>query len=207
MNLYEKAECASNAARETNDCAVRAVTIVTGLSYQFVLGAYKYAGRKHRRGVKPWVTEQVLLAFGYILEEVKVTAKTGKTVRTIARHLPRRGTYLVGTKGHVFCYKNGKVHDWSEGRLFRVRTLFKVVKKKCEICGITSTCLRKRRFPPKQFYSLPKHVRKFFTQYGWHSSLSYDMRHLYAEKQFSLQLLCDSCCKERYKALGLTGRG
>lgn len=206
MNLYRKAERGSCAAREDKDCAVRAVTIATGRSYQFVLGAYKCAGRNDRQGVRAWMTKHVLLALGYTLEDVRVTAKTGKTVRTIARLLPRRGTYLIGTKGHVFCYKNGKVHDWSKGRLLRVLAISKVVKKKCEICGLTTDSLEERMFPPARFYSLPREVFTYFTKDGFQDSLSYDLRHLYKEKTFMVRLLCDPCCVEQYKQLGLVGK-
>ena len=47
------------------------------------------------------------------------------TVRTLARELSK-GTYLVGTDGHVACLKDGEVHDWTNNRRHRIRDVYRV---------------------------------------------------------------------------------
>lgn len=51
------------------------------------------------------------------------------TVKSLAKELTK-GTYLVGTSGHVACLKDGEVHDWTAGRRHRVEDVYKIEEDK-----------------------------------------------------------------------------
>lgn len=49
------------------------------------------------------------------------------TVKTLQRELPR-GTFLVGTDGHVLCMRDGEVHDFTSNKTHRVETVWRVTE-------------------------------------------------------------------------------
>lgn len=109
---------------EKNDCAIMAVTIVSGKPYPEIHRAFKICGRRHRGRTEPWITRAILVCFG--IRTVPVKFK-GKTIRTLAREIPNKGCYLVWISGHILAIKDGKVCDWTEGRLHRVLKVDKVL--------------------------------------------------------------------------------
>ena len=50
----------------------------------------------------------------------------GQTCRTLEKNLPKKGRYLITVRGHVLAAVDGKVHDWSSGRLHRINKVYKI---------------------------------------------------------------------------------
>ncbi len=114
---------ASEGMNEKNDCAVRAVAIITGKSYTEIHQVFARCGRRHRGRTWHHTTTLVLMHLG--IKTVPVLFK-GKTIRTLARELPK-GYYLVRIRNHMLAIKDGRVCDWTEGRLHRVKEVYKVL--------------------------------------------------------------------------------
>lgn len=113
--------------KETKDCAVKAVTVVTGVHYVDVHGLMQAKGRKRRKGTCNSITYAVLDQLGFYTVDVKVRSKT---VNTLGREMKwRPGVYLVWTRGHILAVKGGEVLDWTNGRRHRVLRVEQVLRK------------------------------------------------------------------------------
>jgi hypothetical protein len=110
---------------ETRDCAVKATAIAAQIPYDQAHAALRAEGRKSRRGTFPVQYKNALQRMGFILRTITVRSKT---VRTIGREL-WRGTFLVQTRGHVLCVRDGQVHDWTDGRMHRVVEVTEVMRE------------------------------------------------------------------------------
>lgn len=108
---------------ERNDCAVRAVAIVTGLDYEVVHEAYRKRGRKRRCGAYTRVTMDVLKDLGFTCKEIKVKAKTLRTLQQ-SRELPLWGTFLVRTTKHLTGVVDRAFLDWATTTVKRVRQVW-----------------------------------------------------------------------------------
>ena len=114
----------SKELKESNDCAVKAVSIVTGVHYHDVHSLMMVKGRKHRGTTKQVYTYQVLRQLGAQLTVVPFRSKTIRTLEREFKHRP--GTYLVWVRGHLFAMKDGEVLDWTKGRRHRIINVQKV---------------------------------------------------------------------------------
>jgi hypothetical protein len=108
---------------ERADCAVRAVAVATGEDYGRCLMYFAACGRKPRRRTKEKVTKAAVRRLGYKMEPWPVD---GKTVRTVERELPDKGGFILWNSSHLIGYKDGKVIDWSEGKMLRVHEVFRI---------------------------------------------------------------------------------
>lgn len=106
---------------ETNDCAVKAVTLVSNHPYSYVHKLFKKHGRRDRQGTYPSTTRRVIRELGMFADDVQTDAKTIKTLR-----LPAKGRYLVNVRGHILAVINGKVQDWTDGRQHRILSIRKL---------------------------------------------------------------------------------
>ena len=118
--LYDGLSQARKDMRERNDCAVVAVAAAAGLDYSYVHRLFKERGRRSRCVTHYPVTQKVLDHLGCETEDVTCMFN-GLTVRQLAKRLPATGTYLIRTSRHILCAKDGEIHDWTEGRLHRVK--------------------------------------------------------------------------------------
>lgn len=119
---------AAKLLRETKDCAVKAVTAVTGVHYIDVHGLMEANGRRHRHGTPNAITRAVLDKLGFATHEIKVWSKTVRSLGREFRNIP--GTYLVWTRGHILAIKDGEVLDWTNGRLHRILKVERVTPKR-----------------------------------------------------------------------------
>lgn len=124
---YKAIESESRSRNEHNDCAVRAVAIVTGLPYSQVHKVFADNGRKYRKGTPRDVTWKAIDALGYDCEPVRVTAKTGVTLDR-DRAL-QSGRFVVGMTRHLAAVVDGSVIDWTAGRRKQVRDAYRITKK------------------------------------------------------------------------------
>jgi len=91
---------------EKNDCAVRAFTVVSGLSYMEVWSLFKMAGRQPRKGssiaVMNAVAEKIGLEFN--------RAKTNPTLKQFQQMIGSDPVVAV-KRGHAFGFKAGETLD------------------------------------------------------------------------------------------------
>ena len=128
----------SKAFNETNDCAVKAISIACRISYKEAHALCAKFGRKNRRGMKTNAILEAVKSLGCSLVEKdkystarnKKTGcfeKCGYTVSSIGPKI-KRGYHLVFVRGHVLACVNGQVADWTEGRKHHVIKTVKVFK-------------------------------------------------------------------------------
>lgn len=135
---------------EDNDCAVRAISILSGLSYETVHDAFIAAGREVGKPT-PWtVITAACAALGVTLKEVKpertadiIASYPGvhSALKSITTHHPVRfpkawadqPAVMMDTGGHVAAFKDGQLHDWSVNRAMRVKKLWTVTGGKAVV--------------------------------------------------------------------------
>lgn len=107
---------------EANDCVVRALAAMADCDYD---KAHAYArevlGRKDRRGVQGWVLMKQIENGGLMGKRLAAVdtktryknrgeiVKRQMTIKTFFKRAPQNMTFLVQTKGHIFCFRNGEV--------------------------------------------------------------------------------------------------
>ena len=138
---------------EKGACTVIMTAIVLDTTYEDAWNLTNKAGRPPRKGMyhkdmfktfeARGVVPSVIYNRGktYINGKLKFTTpvvcddhsrlRYVKVVNDLTTYLPRQGTFIVVTKAHVLTVVNGKVQDWTEGRLHRVLTIYKVTGTPC----------------------------------------------------------------------------
>ena len=127
---YEEMQKESELHGETNDCAIKAIALAAGISYADAAAELKRWGRKHRRGASLNSIHQIM-AQTYKCKLVKITelaVQYGRTIKTLGKVLPSDRIFMIFTAKHVLCYKNGKIEDWTEGRLHRIEDVYEVIR-------------------------------------------------------------------------------
>ncbi len=127
--LFERLNAESQEAGESGDCAVKAVCIVTGLPYRDVHRTFRVFGRKKGKGTKQQTRDDILHYLGYRVQDVTGHYEA-KTVKTLEREVTRSQTLIVGVRAHCVAIKDGKVHDWTQGRCHRIKYVIKVTKRR-----------------------------------------------------------------------------
>ena len=94
--------------KENNYCAVIAVAIAAEVSYGKARSYLFKEGRKDGKGTPPLWTYRALNKLGYALHGY--TGNYPKTLLTAARILPKRGTFLIHTRGHISAVKDGSYY-------------------------------------------------------------------------------------------------
>lgn len=128
---YEKANRISDEMGETNDCSVKALSIVCDKPYRMAHDALRKLGRRNHTGATGLTLIAAIQQFGFTVSQVQGDSpnKFGGTVSTLTRRLPSKGTYFAIVRGHVIAVRNGKVEDWTAGRRHQVKVVFKVERK------------------------------------------------------------------------------
>lgn len=138
---YTKLATEAIAVGERNDCTVKAVALVAGVSYDIAHAAMTLAGRREKQGAKRYATINALVALGKKVERryppnfINRYPGAHSQLRSITTHHPDRfkqvwadgRTYLFFTSGHVAAIINGTNHDWTRGRAMRVAELYEVL--------------------------------------------------------------------------------
>lgn len=115
--------------KETNCCTVVAVAVAANIGFGKAYHAMKREGRKDRRGAYFAQYEAALNKLGYSLER-RYSRNMGKTLSTAKRLAPKEGTFLLQTRGHVTCIRNGEMVDWAADNNSRKRIIstYQVIK-------------------------------------------------------------------------------
>jgi hypothetical protein len=111
---------------DNNFCTVIALAVCCNVGIGKAYHAMKRAGRKDRKGAVYHVTYSALHALGY--REKVVHNIYGVQVRSITKHLPNKGMFMVHVKGHVLAVRDGVILDWTEGRRHKVLMVNEIVK-------------------------------------------------------------------------------
>jgi spore maturation protein CgeB len=126
-----------------NDCAVKAVAILSETPYEEVHAFMKECGRRNGRGT-PWdCIWSAFRKFGCEFERVLTSTfierypGAHKNLGSITTHHPDRfkkvwadgNSYLFSCHKHVAAVVDGKNHDWTQGRAKRVIAVYKITKK------------------------------------------------------------------------------
>ena len=107
--------------KENNYCAVIAVAIAADVSYGKARSYLFKEGRKDGKGTPPLWTYNALEKLGYAKAEY--SGRYPKTLATAARVLPKRGTFLIHTRGHISAVQDGVLQDWAASTGSRKRVL------------------------------------------------------------------------------------
>lgn len=133
---------ASAEVKETNDCAVKAVAIVTRLPYTEVHAAFAKHGRKTRQGTPTSVTQKVLEEFGFSTKAYKFRKHIDRypgvhsTLKNVTTHhfcrFPNAWEgfpclALLVTSDHIMAAVNSETVDWSVNSSLRVQRCLEVI--------------------------------------------------------------------------------
>ena len=111
---------------EKNDCAVRAVTAVSGMPYEYIHALFLRYGRRRRGRTPRAVTWEVLKDLQMEVYPSYKLQHRAKTVRALKKVLPSKGRFLIHTRGHLLAAVDGEIIDWTEGRLHRIKEVERV---------------------------------------------------------------------------------
>lgn len=125
MSLPRKVKTDSKSNNEKNDCAVKAVAIVTNMPYPDIHERMAANGRVPRKGTPMSVTLATLKGLNVWAERVPVPIGM-TTVNRIGTRYLRKGRYLVRTSRHILAVVNGEVMDWTDGRRHRPLEVYKI---------------------------------------------------------------------------------
>lgn len=139
--LFDAMHERSKRLNEENDCSVKAVAIVCGVTYDVAHEALEYAGRKHRKGA---FINEILYAIGkigkksyldldFIDSRLEILCSRNYVVKklttrqlTMFPDLIGEGTWLIYTNGHVLAVKDGQVHCWGGKSALHIKLAYKV---------------------------------------------------------------------------------
>jgi hypothetical protein len=133
----------SQALNERNDCAPKAIALVTGVDYNLVLAIFKKRGRRSRCATQPAVTFGSLGDLGFkstrmrTMDRLDLIDRLSREFNYNVQHLTTRQlvlfplldptkTYLIETRGHIAAYVKGELIDWTETRANRITEIHEI---------------------------------------------------------------------------------
>jgi hypothetical protein len=149
---YRSRADAASELGESNDCAVKAVSLITARPYAEVHKMFEEAGRKNKKGTPTEITKAVLLKMGWkmvnigrpqvifraeyrpdwVLDITQRYPGAHKGLQALTTYHPKRfpdawkhiPNCLVQCPGHIAAFMNGDIHDWSVTRSKRISCLY-----------------------------------------------------------------------------------
>ena len=117
---------AKGSSQERNDCAVRAFSVASCVSYKEAHKLYKAAGRKDKKATPPHLSSLVIRQeipeakhyLDYALKRI--------TLKKFVEENPK-GHFIVGVTCHALAICDGVVHDWQPGWRRIVRSYWQLV--------------------------------------------------------------------------------
>ena len=110
--------------KEKGYCAVIAVSVAAQVPFGKARSLLHKQGRKEGKGTVPVWTYSVLKKLGYSQKPwFPFKHEWPKTLATATRVLPKQGTFLLHTRGHISCVRDGVLEDWAADRKSRKRIL------------------------------------------------------------------------------------
>ena len=139
---FDEMEAESKLFNEKNDCSVKAVAVVCGVTYAQARFALHQAGRRPGYGALTHEIHNAVKSLGKVakrdnsfisvcldhLRNTKNYVVKNVTTRqlTMFPELAVGGNWLVYTNGHVIAVKDGKVHCWGATRALRIKSVYEV---------------------------------------------------------------------------------
>lgn len=114
-------QAASHYKGERGYCSLIAFAIATGCHFGKAKSKFKNI-RLRGGGTLKHDTHPIYKAVGFTVEPVYMK---GFRVENAPKRLPRKGTFLIYSRQHVSCLKDGVLHDWiaspfvKDGRLMK----------------------------------------------------------------------------------------
>ena len=175
----------SQTSEDTNDCAVVAVAVAAAISYEYARGLLRACGRVPRLGTPMQITKDALARIDW--HTANVPGFIGRSIQTVRKCKPA-GVYLIETKRHVLCLRDGVIADWSSARSLRVLQVWEISRWKCEKCDSTRN-VECRKCPPDELLDIHDHVLLADCIYALRRSFP----HL-----FTVRHLCYDCSRRVY---------
>jgi hypothetical protein len=124
MITYESCIKHVRSVGDKNACVPIAYAIALQKPIDRVLEVFAVSGRKRGHGTPDTVRRAAnrLLKMEYSV----VHPLRCKTVGKIPEHYPE-GAWLCLISGHMFCVRDGVVHDWTDGRRHRIKSMMRVI--------------------------------------------------------------------------------
>ena len=111
MITYKSCLPVMKTLNETNDCTVKAVSVVTDTPYIKAHALLKAKGRPHRKG--SFHSKTVIRELGYSVE--RIANFPAKTIATLEHYCDPKKRYIAEVRGHILAIVNGKIEDWTRG--------------------------------------------------------------------------------------------
>ena len=124
---FEKAKVYAAQKNETNDCSVKAVSIVCDVPYHVAHKALALQGRVNRRGSGSWQIEKAIETLGF--QVVQINNVKAATCTTLARDpAVYKGFFFAYVRRHILAVVDGKIEDWTATNCRRrLEGVYKVV--------------------------------------------------------------------------------
>ena len=116
--------------RERGYCAVITISVAAQIPFGKARSLLYKKGRKEGRGTPSVWTHNTIKELGYSVIMDDNVYGWPKTLATATRKLPNRGTFLIHTRGHVSCLRDGVLEDWAADNNSRKRVLYVYKVKK-----------------------------------------------------------------------------
>lgn len=126
-DVYAKLQEDSKSIGEKNDCAVKAVSVVAGISYKQAHSLLEQEGRKFGKGTSNNHTSTVLKKLGFNLIPFK---SPYKGLRSFKRNVWTNKAMLIWVSSgrHIVGVNDGKICDWTDNRCHRISRCCYVLK-------------------------------------------------------------------------------
>jgi hypothetical protein len=115
----------ANTYGETNDCVVKAVSLITEHPYERAHNHCRLNGRDSHEGCEAFkMLEEAGVKLALIFQKTRYNnCPYGKTVMNLSG-FNRNKKYIAITSGHALAIINGKVEDWTATRQHRVLWIY-----------------------------------------------------------------------------------
>tara|TARA_R110000824_G_scaffold301010_1_gene489057 strand:+ start:761 stop:1198 length:438 start_codon:yes stop_codon:yes gene_type:complete len=142
---YEKIKESREYNSDRGSCSVVACSVAFGVPFPEMQKVFEGFGRKKNRGVYfDQYLKKVSKMYGFKVQNVPLK-KARLTPKNCKAHLGK-GTFILGTRGHVLTLKNGIVEDWTNGRGHRVNRIWKITGKKVKPLTFDQMQKTRKRF-------------------------------------------------------------
>ena len=127
---YPTMRQALTANGDRNFCTVIALAFALDISPALAQKRLRAYGRRKGRGTSIFALLAAIKDGGKTTKMLeKHPCTKAKTMITLMKSIPKRGTFLVYQTTHVAIVRDGEVMDWSEGRRKRIISIYRIEDK------------------------------------------------------------------------------
>ncbi len=122
---FEEARAAGDAMGEKHDCAVIALSVVSGVHYNNIHKMLKELKRRNRCGTPTPMIRAAIVRLQLKAHDI-TNFYEGSSVRTIVPQLPQQGKFLVNVRKHILAVIDGTAEDWSKYKKLYVQSIWQI---------------------------------------------------------------------------------